>query len=348
MEYLQIEKIRSTQFPLKSLLGKLSFELGRNPKVQKNKNWRQFIPEPYKSVFMISADFELAWAFRFSKSQANPIENALEHGKRTRENVPGIVELCEKYNIPITWATVGHLFLESCKKEHGVAHPDVERLNHFDSPFWKFDEGDWFKADPCTDLRTDPNWYAPDLIKLIRDSKVKHEIGSHTFSHIDCRESVCPSGVFRSELKKCVDIATENNLELKSFVYPGHTFGHFDLLPEFGFTSYRTNYYNTLSYPIKRSNQLWEHESSGEFDIRPSYSVDYQIYRYKKIIDRAVKHRTNCHFWFHPSFSNQFLTDIMPSVFEYLDKRRNEIFITTMGEYTDWLNKSIPGSGSEK
>ena len=45
------------------------------------------------------------------------------------------------------------------------------------------DEGDWFKADPCTNLQTDPNWYAPDLIKLIRDSKVKHEIGSHTFSH---------------------------------------------------------------------------------------------------------------------------------------------------------------------
>ncbi len=341
MEFLQIEKIRSTQFPLKSLIGKLSFELGRNPKIEKKANYQDYIPKPYKSVLIISADFELAWAFRFSKSQKNPVENALEHGRLTRKNVPEIVKLCEKHNIPITWATVGHLFLESCSKENGHAHSDLKKLDHFESPFWKFDNGDWFKDDPCTDYKTDPEWYAPDLIKLITESSVNHEIGSHTFSHIDCRESVCTPDIFSSELKKCVEVANDYDIQLKSFVYPGHTFGNFNLLPEFGFTSFRTNYLNILGYPIKKSNKLWEHQSTAEFDIRHSWSIKYQIYRYKKIIDKAIKNNTNCHFWFHPSFQHQFVTDVMPAVFEYIDEMRKEIFITTMGEYTQWLNENM-------
>jgi peptidoglycan/xylan/chitin deacetylase (PgdA/CDA1 family) len=215
------------------------------------------------------------------------------------------------------------------------------RLPHFESPFWKFDQGDWFKDDPCTDYKTNPEWYAPDLIKMILESKVKHEIGSHTFSHIDCRESVCSQEVFRSELAKCIEVAGNYNIKLKSFVFPGHTFGNFDVLPEMGFTSYRTNYRNILGYPIKKNNGLWEHESTAELDLRSTWSDKYQIYRYKKIIDRAVSNNAVCHFWFHPSFNPEFRKKILPSVLEHIDKRRDSLFITTMGEYTDWLNTNL-------
>jgi peptidoglycan/xylan/chitin deacetylase (PgdA/CDA1 family) len=340
MEFLQIEKLKSTKFPLKSQLSKISFELGRNPKVEKASKSINYIPKPYKAVLIISADFELAWAFRFSKNQKDPVANAKLRAQRARKNVLKILELCEKYDVPITWATVGHLFLESCSKDNGKAHENLENLNHFESPFWKFDSGDWFKDDPCSNFKKDPEWYAPDLIKNIIDSKVKHEIGSHTFSHIDCRESVCSPSVFKSELNECIKVAEPYNVKLKSFVFPGHTFGNFDLLPEYGFTSYRTNYRNILGYPIKHPNGLWEHESSAEFNIRPTWSTKYQIYRYKKIIDRAIKNKTNCHFWFHPSVNSQFVSDIMPSVLEYISQRKDEIFITTMGEYTDWLNNN--------
>ena len=60
----------------------------------------------------------------------------------------------------------------------------------------------------------------------------------------------------------------------------------------------------------------------------------------EKLIDRAIKNNTSCHFWFHPSFSNQFLTKIMPEVFKYIDERRSDIWVTTMGEYTTWLNEN--------
>jgi peptidoglycan/xylan/chitin deacetylase (PgdA/CDA1 family) len=340
MEFLQINKIKGMRFPMKSYLSKLSFEVGRNPKVEKPENAKQLIPKPYKSVLMISADFELAWAFRYTKTQKNPVANAIEKARVARKNFPGIIELCEKYNVPITWATVGHLFLDSCSKENGVAHKHLERLNHFESPYWKFDEGDWFKDDPCGNIKDDPEWYATDLINMIINSKVNHEIGSHTFSHIDCRESVCTPEVFKSELNECKKVASEKNIDLKSFVFPGHTLGNIDHLAGLGFTSYRSNFVNTLGYPTQRSDKLWEHKSTVEFDIRTNWSMKYHIYRYKKIVDRAIKNNTNCHFWFHPSMPHQFLTDIMPALFEHIDKRRDEIWPTTMGEYTNWLNQN--------
>ena len=47
----------------------LSFEIGHNPKVVKRpERLRDFIPAPYKGVLIISADFELAWAWRYAKA----------------------------------------------------------------------------------------------------------------------------------------------------------------------------------------------------------------------------------------------------------------------------------------
>src|SRR5262245_20894120 len=55
----------------------------------------------------IAADFEMSWAFRHRSP-----EEARERGRQERENVPYILRLLEDYACPITWATVGHLFLE--------------------------------------------------------------------------------------------------------------------------------------------------------------------------------------------------------------------------------------------
>ncbi|MCF6242176.1 MAG: hypothetical protein L3J74_12625, partial [Bacteroidales bacterium] len=209
------------------------------------------------------------------------------------------------------------------------------------SPYWKYNQGDWFDADPCSNVNQAPEWYAPDLIQSIKNAKTKHEIACHTFSHIDCREKVCSPEVFKSELNECRRLAKQNNINLKSFVFPGHTLGNIDYLKDLGFSSYRSNYTNTLGHPARKKDGLWEHKSTVEFDIRPNWSMEYHIYRYKKIIDRAIKNHTSCHFWFHPSFSNQFLTEIMPEVFKYINEKNNEIWVCTMQEYTAWLNENI-------
>jgi len=323
---------------LKTNLSKLNFLLGRNPKIEKRADWRKFIPEPYKAVVTITADFELAWAWRYSKSFSNPLEQAIKKAQLERENVPKILALCEQYNIPITWATVGHLFLESCSKDNGLAHKHLQRLQHFENEYWKYEGNDWFEHDPCTDYKNAPEWYCPDIIDLILNSKVKHAIGCHTFSHIDCSDEICPKDVFVAEINECKKLAAEKGLNLKSFVHPGHTIGNLDNLAANGFTSFQTDEGNILGYPFQHKNGLWEVKRTYEFALRKGWSVDYHIYRYRKIIDRAVKSNAVCNFWFHPSFSEIYAEQILPQILKHLKQKESEILITSVSDYLNRIS----------
>lgn len=323
---------------IKPTISKINFALGRNPKIEKREDFRKFIPEPYKAVVLISADFELAWAPRYSKDFENPLNSSLKLARRERENVPMILKLCDEFNIPITWATVGHLFLKECKRENGIAHKEIPKVNTYQGSYWDFNSKDWFEYDPCSNYKDAPEWYAPDLIEQILNAKVKHEIGCHTFSHIDCRDEICPPSLFEAEINECKKEAAKLGLELKSFVHPGHTIGNLDKLAEIGFTSFQTDPGNILGYPVKLKNGLWEVKRTYEFVYRKEWSIDYHIYRYKKIIDRGIKNNSVCNFWFHPSFSPLFLNNVFPEILKHLNILKKEILITTIGEYVDWLN----------
>lgn len=317
----------------------VSLALWKNPIVEKKRaDYRKYIPEPYNGVVIISADFELAWAWRYAKSSDDPLKVSYEKAKRERYNIPIILELSEKYQIPITWATVGHLFLEKCDCDKKLKHEDVKRLSYFENEWWRYNQGEWFDHDPCTNYKADPEWYCPDLVQKIISSNVPHEIGSHSFSHIDCTDTVCPPEVLRSELEKCTHAAKPFGIKLESFVFPGHTMGNYPVLPEMGYTSMRTNFTNTIGYPVKHFDKIWEHKATMEIQYNPKWSVAYNTYRYRKVIDKAISNNSVCNLWFHPSFSKTSVEDVLPAIFEYLHKKKNELFITTMKGYTDWLN----------
>lgn len=325
---------------IRTLASKIKFALGLNPLIEKNDDHSKFIPKEYKTVLLISADFELAWAWQHSKNVRDPLKLAKQKAMQERENLPKIVKLCEQFSIPITWATVGHLFLDSCKKEAEFPHANLPKVKHFENNFWKFTGKDWFENDPCTDLNHAPEWYCPDLIKMITGSTVDHEIGCHTFSHIDCSDKICSPESIRAELKECKKIAKDWNIQLKSFVHPGHTIGNLDELANEGFTNFRTDYRNVLTYPKKHANGLWEFEQAEEFIYKRKWSINYHIYRYKKIIERAIKSNTVCVFWFHPSFDKEVVNNIWPEVFKYVNNNREKIWVTTHSNYIDWLNSS--------
>ncbi len=79
-----------------------------------------------------------------------------------------MLELCEEYDIPATWAVVGHLMLESCDGRH-EEHPAPD--GWFDR-----ERGEWTDRE---DLR-----FAPDLVDALLASPVDHEFASHSFSHV--------------------------------------------------------------------------------------------------------------------------------------------------------------------
>lgn len=286
-----------------------------------------------KGVVVLSADFEMAWAYRYSKSKSN---EAIQIGLQEREQVSLLLNLFEQYNIPVTWATVGHLFLAHCERDsEGTAHAEMLCPDYFENRNWKFTDGDWYQHDPCSNYKSDPAWYAPDLIRKIINNPTKHEIGCHTFSHIDFTYKNCSENLANSEIKKCKQLAKKKDIKLKSMVFPGGTAGNYEVLIDNGFICYRKPMSYDIDLPVIDDHWLVAIPSSFGLD-RDSYgwSKDFHLSILKKYINRASQNRLVCHFWFHPSMDRWYLQNIMPFLLRLISKYRNsgKIQVMTMGE----------------
>jgi len=316
---------------------KFIFQFSRKPyvKVQEKPNLKRF-PADFQAGLILSADFELGWAFRYSKTNPNPERMA----GQSRLNFPLLLDIFEDYSIPVTWATVGHLFLEGCSRGD---HDWMKRIPHFENKNWRFLEGDWFSHDPYSIWSDAKAWYAPDLIKRILDSKVEHEIGCHSFSHIDFSYENCPPEVAEDEIEACVSAAGKWGIELKSMVFPGGAFGNIEVLKKYGFSSYRRNMNFDLSYPYRDELGLLVTSASSGLGSNPyGWSKEYFLKRYKKYIEKAIKTNTVCHFWFHPSLDDTFLKGIFPPLLKFISEKREAgiLWIGTMMELSDYIKNT--------
>lgn len=309
----------------------LLYDLKIKPTVNKK------VKSPFsKGIVVLSADFEMAWAFRYSKTRGSISE---QMGLRERNNVPILLALFEKYKIPVTWATVGHLFLDSCIRVDGLGpHPEMPRPQHFENNNWCFASGDWYQHDPCSNYKDSPAWYAPDLIEQIIKSPVGHEIGCHTFSHIDCTDKNCTPKLLEAELNACIDLASKKGITLRSMVFPGGTNGNYTVLKKFGFTSYRkaTNFH--IDLPTINKDGLVRIPSS--YSLNKS-SFNWSVKRYVRMansfVDKASKNRMVAHLWFHPSMDEWYLENALPSVLANIHKLESEgkIEILTMAQLAE-------------
>ncbi len=319
-------------------LSKIAFILGNKPVVRTDglDPIKKF-PNQKKGGLIISADFEMAWAWRYAKTGDDP----LQKGRAEREHFPLIIKILEKYDIPITFSTVGHLFLEKCQPGD---HAWMARLPAFVNDNWKFTTGDWFAHDPCSDYKTSPEWYAPDLIKMIQDSRVRHEIGSHTFTHIDFSYKNCPSQVAEDEIAACRNAAEPFGVDLKSMVFPGGTWGNIEVLKTHGFEIYRKRCDFEIAYPFRDEQGLLVSPTSGplEHNLNYGWSADYFQGLLTKYIDKAIQTNTIVHFWFHPSLDPYFLRNIFPGFFNYAFMRREkgDLWIGTMKEIAEHINQN--------
>jgi len=288
-------------------------------------------PDKARGGLVISADFEMAWAFRYSKRKVDPIRMA----NLERENIPDLLSLFDKYGIAITWATVGHLLLESCNKGD---HDWMQRIPYMDD-HWRYTKGDWFDCDPYTNFRDNDAWYAPDLIELILNASSKHEIGCHTFTHIDCLDRNCPPQVLEDEIVACKNAAKPWGIELQSMVFPGGTAGNYAVLKKHGFLIYRKNLKYDLAYPLSDNYGMLVTPSTSAFGKTYDWGADYYVKRFSKMIDKAMKTNTVAHIWLHPSIDNWTIREVIPPVLRYASELRNrgELWIGTMAEIANHI-----------
>jgi predicted deacetylase len=201
----------------------------------------------------------------------------------------------------------------------------------YNNRYWEWKEGDWYQHDPCTNHKKDPSWYAPDLINQIIKSKVEHEIGVHTFSHIDFSKKNCDLDLAKAEIKKCIDIMSQLNIVPKSMVFPGNFEGHFNVLQEEGLTAFRGVSRIDLSYPAEKCTDLWDIHQS--YFLYPHRKAPLKtIMRYLK---KAKKKKRAFHLAFHPSDMHQeILKYVIDPFLQYVfhEREANRLWIATMAE----------------
>ena len=319
----------------KGSLTKFLITSGLKPKVNRKAS------SPFKKgIVVFSADFEMAWAFRYSKTRQN---EAVKKGLEERENIPVLLELFHKYRIPVTWATVGHLFLSECSKSpDGLAHPALPRPGYFENRNWNFTSGDWYWDDPCTNVINDPAWYASDLVDKIIKADVNHEIACHTFSHLDFTYRNCPKPLADSELDECIKHTAALNVRLKSMVFPGGTSGNYESLVERGFSCYRKPMKYHIDLPsIDKYGLVAIPSSIGLDRDRYGWTREFHLKMIRSYIKKAAKRRLVCHFWFHPSMDSWYLENIMPEVLKLVANYRDstKIEVKTMGQVAEEYKK---------
>lgn len=159
-------------------------------------------------TFIISLDFELHWG-RFDKLG---LEENLPYYLKTRENIPRLLALFEKYGIHATWATVGSL-MASGLEEWRSYWP--EQLPTYTDK--KFSAYQWMEKDADQNQKA---LFAPELVKMISQSPGQ-EIGCHTFSHYYTRTEGQSLAQYEADILAAKKIAMDKfGLDLKSMVFP--------------------------------------------------------------------------------------------------------------------------------
>lgn len=288
-----------------------------------------------RAYIVVSADLELAWAWRYAKSALDPLVYATHKAEQSRRNFSTLLALFDRYGVPVTWATVGHLFLENCSRDNGRAHPEVGRLPYFENRYWRYRYGDWFDADPCSDYIADSAWYGPDLVRAILGANVKHEVACHSFSHIDFSDGTCPPEVADSDLGRCREIAREWGLEMRSFVFPGNMVGNLPSLKRHGFTAYR--YHNGYELDVPRRDEvgLWQIPGGVSWEKPEGWPVQAWVGALQRCVDLAVETGAVLHLWFHPSCESLNVEMVFPAVLDYLSHYRSDLIITTVGRVVE-------------
>lgn len=295
---------------------------------------------------VVSVDAELGWGYR----DVSPPPTWLD---RARDGWHRLVALCDEFEVPATWAVVGHLFLDSCDGIHEDHPLSPEAFAH---------ERQVWASRP--DLR-----FGRGLVEAVRGARADHEIGCHTFAHVEFDDPRVDRSVARAELDRCVGLAADSGISLRSFVFPRNAVGHRDVLAEYGFTCYRGRRPGTEDGSSRRPVQkaiagltsvdappLVEPtvDEFGLVDVPASLYLfdlegiprqvvenlrgDYVVRAAQAGIDAVVGSGRVLHLWLHPNnVTSEHDVRRLRAVFEYLAERRAEtgLRVETMGRVAD-------------
>jgi hypothetical protein len=136
----------------------------------------------------------------------------------------------------------------------------------------------------------------------------------------------------------------KKGIQLKSFVFPGGTFGNYESLKENGFICYRKPMTYHLDLPFIDANGLVAIPSAMGLDKDPyNWTKDFHLKMVNNFLEKTMKHKLVCHFWFHPSMNKWYLENIMPAIMKMVSEFRDDdkLRVLTMGALAEeFMTKS--------
>jgi peptidoglycan/xylan/chitin deacetylase (PgdA/CDA1 family) len=166
---------------------------------------------------VVSVDAELGWGHH---DLPDPPTDRIEGA---RAGWSHLVDLFDRYDVPATWAVVGHLLLDDCDGRH-VDHPAPEG-------WFARERGEW-RSRP--DLR-----FGRGLVEDLRTADADHDVGCHTFSHVEFGAPDTSRELATAEIRESLAAARDRDLDLRSFVFPRNSVGHRSVLAAGPFICYR-------------------------------------------------------------------------------------------------------------
>ncbi len=197
-----------------------------------------------EGLFNLTVDLELGWSRARRGSRSTTVAESLERSRSARHVFEEFLHLSDAYMVPVTFAVVGHVAVANC-----ASHREPPTFR----PAWLGE--DWFAIDPQTNLHRNPHYYGLDLVEKILSSVQKHEIASHSFSHVDLGDDDTTPEVAAFEIAESFRILRHLDHRLTTFVFPNNRPAFVNLLREAGFTIYR----NRLNGELERDAAgLWK------------------------------------------------------------------------------------------
>ena len=193
-------------------------------------------------VFVISLDFELFWGVWDVSTK----EKYGNHILGVKNVIPELLDLFYRYNFKATFATVGILFAEN--RENLEPYLPAIKPAYSNAAYNIYDNE---LATIGFNEKDDPYHFGYSLFEMIKQSN--HEIATHTFSHYYCLEQGQTVDEFDADIKAAIKIATANNIELSSIIFPRNQMNE-DYLPVLvnnGINVYRGNPFSWIYKPRK-------------------------------------------------------------------------------------------------
>lgn len=162
-----------------------------------------------RGKLIISLDFELHWGVFDVKT----VESYKSNLQQVRAVITKMILLADKYNIKLTFSTVGFLFAEN--KQELISYLPSNKPTYKNPKFSPYPLLDSIGNNE----KEDPFHYAKSVIKEIKNNG-NHEIGTHTFCHYYCHEAGQNIQQFNDDISSAIRIAKSMDIELKSIVFP--------------------------------------------------------------------------------------------------------------------------------